>query len=132
MIAPMPDTGGAEVIFNMVNNGGSKYSAVVRERITIGRSFVVFDGREVLPMKSYKPMSVVTCNGVTHLVHGGYSTITEIWWSYRNGGDWVTDMKVPNQWSGAGPTLGCFDDTDAIMVHNVSGGTNLMWSIFGP
>jgi len=134
LMAPMPDTGEVELIYNVVNAGNNTtlYSMVARQRAVIGRSTVVWNGGEVLPMKSMKPLSVVTCDGETHLVHGGYSSITEIWWSFREGDDWVTDAKVPNQWSGAGATLGCLNGTTTVMVHNVSGGTDLMQSVFGP
>jgi hypothetical protein len=133
LMAAMPDTGEVEIIYNVIDNNWStgRYSSVARQRGVIGRSTTVWYAGEVLPMKSYKPLSVVTCDGVTHLVHGGYSTITEIWWSYRENGDWVTDAEVPNQWSGAGAALGCYG-TQTLMVHNVSGGTQLMQSIFGP
>ena len=134
LMAPTPDTGEVELIYSVVESGTNTfyYSAVWRRRLVIGRSSTIIYSPEPLPMKSRKPLSVVTCNGATHLVHGGYSTETEIWWSFREGGDWVTDAKVPDQWSGAGAALGCYDDTQTLMVHNVSGGTQLMQSIFGP
>ncbi len=135
VMAYMPDTEEIELIYTVVHaNGGVPYSAIVRRRGTIGRSVSVWYSPEVLPsMKSAKPLSVVSCNGETHLTHGGFDgSITEIWWSYRANGNWVNSQRVPNQWSGAGATLGCFDDTETVMVHNVSGGTDLMQSIFGP
>jgi hypothetical protein len=80
-------------------------------------------------MKSKKPPSIVTCNGVTHLVHGGYSNPDEIWWSFLNLGAFVGDAKVPNQASSGGAALGCHANT-AYMVHN-GGYSDLWWSEFG-
>ena len=134
LIAAMPDTGEVEVIWNTVWNAsnGIIYNPVYRQRGTIGRSTSVWYSTETLPMKSSRPLSVVTCNGNTHLVHGGWTNDTELWWSYRSGGAWVTDAKIPNQWSAAGATLGCLNGTYPLMVHNVSGGTQLMQSLFAP
>jgi hypothetical protein len=55
-----------------------------------------------------------------------------IWWSRRVNGAWAADNRVPNQWSAAGATLGCLNGTYPLMVHNVSGGTQLMQSLYAP
>lgn len=81
------------------------------------------------PMKSKKPPSIATCNGVTHLVHGGDSTPSEIWWSFANSGRWFADIKVPNQSSDGGAAIGCLAGRRAIMVHN-GGYPQLWWSEF--
>jgi hypothetical protein len=87
---------------------------------------------KILPMKSKKPLSIVTCGNTTHLVHGGYSTPSEIWWTTRDDyGSWHDDVKVPNQASNGGATLGCFQTTRPIMVHN-GGSGQLWWSEFLP
>lgn len=129
LMAPMPDTGEIELIFNRL---GTSAGEIYRQRGTIGRSTSVWYSTERLPMRSYKPLSVVTCAGLTHLVHGGASSPTEIYWSFREGDDWTAEQRVPNQWSGAGATLGCLADTTTVMIHNVSGGVDLMQSDFGP
>lgn len=86
---------------------------------------------QTLSMKSKKPVSILTCNGITHFVHGGYSSPSEIWWTYRNaGGGWEPDVKVPGQVSDGGAGLGCFNGR-AIMLHN-GGYDDLWWSEFGP
>lgn len=126
----MPDTGGVEILWSTRGSGST--GQVFRQRGTIGRSASVWYSTEALPMKSAGPVSVVTCNGATHLVHRGWSTATELWWSYRDGGDWVPDTRIPNQWSDSGATLGCLAGTYPLMVHNVSGGTQLMQSLFAP
>jgi hypothetical protein len=80
-------------------------------------------------MMSKKPISIVTCNGLTHFVHGGNSTPREIWWTDLEGGSWIGDAKVPNQASEGGAVLGCLG-TRTFMVHN--GGTPQLWmSEFG-
>lgn len=84
-----------------------------------------------MTMKSRKPNSSVTCDGRTHFVHGGNSTPEQIWWSYRSGADWTTNVQVPNQLSGGGAALGCLNGTRAIMVHNNTFNT-VWWSEFGP
>lgn len=84
-----------------------------------------------LTMKSKTPMSIVTCNGLTHLVHGGYSTPSEIWWTLRDDTGWQQDVPVPHQASTGGAALGCFQGTRPIMVHN-GGYDELWWSEFMP
>jgi len=89
--------------------------------------------RIIQPAQSKKPPSMVTCDGLTHLVHGGFSNPDEIWWAAREGGpavNWTVNVKVPDQASSGGAALGCFDGTRTLMVHN--GGTSqLWWSEFG-
>jgi hypothetical protein len=80
-------------------------------------------------MRSAKPPSMVTCNGTTHMVHGGLSTPREIWWSYRDGDAWSENVRVPNQASDGGAQLGCFNGDRTVMVHN-GGTTQLWWSEF--
>lgn len=82
--------------------------------------------RRALSMKSKKPMSVVTCAGNTHLVHGGYSTPREIWWTVRENGQWLGDTRIPNQASEGGSSLACLG-TQTIMVHN-GGYPDLWWA----
>lgn len=79
-----------------------------------------------LRMMSKKPMSVVTCGGNTHLVHGGFSTPREIWWTVRENGEWLGDTKIPNQASEGGSSLACLG-TQTIMVHN-GGYPDLWWA----
>jgi hypothetical protein len=74
--------------------------------------------RGSLSMKSKKPMSIVTCDGVTHLVHGGNSSPNEIWWTVYENGDWVGDTRIPNQASSGGAALGCYYGGPTLMVHN--------------
>ena len=81
--------------------------------------------RWVEPMMSAKPPSMVTCNGMTHMVHGGRSTPREIWWSFRDGDAWAENVRVPDQASDGGAALGCFSGTRTVMVHN--GGTTQLW-----
>lgn len=83
------------------------------------------DDPVAMTMKSKKPPSIVTCGTTTHLVHGGYSNPNEIWWSYRVGSTWSTNVKVPDQASSGGAALGCFQDSRAILVHN--GGDSILW-----
>lgn len=133
VLAAMPDTGAVELIYNLTYiASGSAAAPVYRKRAVITANGTTWSAAEQLRMTSYKPMSVVSCGGKTHLVHGGASSssLADIWWSYRSGGDWVDALKVPNQQSGAGAALGCFADTTAIMVHNPSGATQLSWSYY--
>ncbi|MBK9033173.1 MAG: hypothetical protein IPL61_18195 [Myxococcales bacterium] len=132
VMAAMPDTGEVEVLYNVIGSGGGVKPYIMRQRVVIGRSSTVWYSPTYTGMTSFKPISVVTCDGITHLVHGGDPDITEIWWSFRSNNNWVAGTQVPNQWSGAGAALGCFNGTKTVMVHNVSGGTHLMQSIFGP
>src|SRR4029079_3974687 len=81
-----------------------------------------------LTMKSKKPISIVTCSNVTHLVHGGFSNDSEIWWTERSGSHWNADVRVPNQASEGGAALGCLGRP--VMVHN-GGYSQLWWSYFG-
>jgi hypothetical protein len=85
--------------------------------------------RWVYPMESAKPPSMVTCDGMTHMLHGGLSTPREIWWSFRDGNDWFENVRVPNQASDGGAALGCFNGNRTVMVHN-GGTTQLWWSEF--
>jgi len=80
--------------------------------------------RDMLPMKSKKPVSIATCGGISHLVHGGFSTPREIWWTVREGGSWLGDSRIPNQASEGGSSLACWNDR-TIMVHN--GGDSQLW-----
>jgi len=79
----------------------------------------------LLAMKSKKPPALVTCGGLTHMVHGGYSTPDEIWWTTREGGHWNGDVRVPDQASHGGAALGCYQNTTPVMVHN--GGYDQLW-----
>lgn len=69
-------------------------------------------------MRSKKPSSLVHCNGVTHLVHGGFTDPEEVWWSFRENGAWTTNVRVPGHQSVGGAQLACFNDTRPMMVHN--------------
>jgi hypothetical protein len=79
--------------------------------------------------KTKQPMSIVSCGGVTHLTHGGYSNASEIWWSERINGAWYHDYRLPGHQSWGGAALGCYG-TRAIMVHNGLYG-DLQWLEFG-
>ncbi len=97
---------------------------------TISTSGSVSVGR-MLSFKSKKPGSIVTCGGITHMVHSGYSTPDELWWTYRRvDGTWAPDARIPGQASNGGAALGCFG-TRTIMVHN-GGYDDLWWSEYVP
>lgn len=77
-----------------------------------------------LPMKSKKQPSFVTCGGITHLLHGGFSTEDEVWWSeLQSNGTWATNLKLATH-SDGGAAVGCLGTT-SYMVHN--GGTTQLW-----
>lgn len=137
LLAPMPDAGtdGVELIY-----GTQAYDSqaqiwrpnMYRRRGTIGRSVQSWNSPQAL-FNSSAPVSVVTCNGETHLVHNGVVNSTELWWAYRKNGTWTTDYRVAEQWSSGGATLGCLNGTTPLMVHNESGTQRrLMQSIFAP
>jgi len=83
-------------------------------------------------MKTKTGISIATCNGKTHMTHGGYSTAIEIWWTELDpgSGTWYPNVRVPDQASGGGATVGCYRGTRTIMVHN-GGYPQLWWSEFG-
>jgi len=85
---------------------------------------------KLMTMKSKKPPSIVSCGTTTHLVHGGYSTPDEMWWSFWNGSSWSANVKVPDRMSGGGAALGCYQGTRAVMVHN-GVAPQLSWSEYG-
>lgn len=78
-----------------------------------------------------KPPSIAYCDGLTHMIHGGYSNGSEIWWSARENGAWIDDQKVPNQTSDNGAAVACYNGTRPIMVHN-GGYDDMHWSEFVP
>lgn len=78
-----------------------------------------------------KPPSIAYCNGYTHMIHGGFSNGSEIWWSAIENGAWIDDQKVPNQTSDNGAAVACYNGTRSIMVHN-GGYDDMHWSEFGP
>jgi len=84
-----------------------------------------------LPMTSRKPPSLVVCNGRRHLVHGdGGGDGEPIWWSVFEDDAWQDDVRVPNQVSSGGATLGCLG-TREFLIHNDSG-TQIYSSEWGP
>lgn len=137
LLAPMPDAGidAVELIYGVSawDPNTSKYNPwMYRRRGTIARSVQTWNSPQGL-FNSSTPVSVVTCNGETHLVHNGVVAPTELWWAYRKNGTWTTDYRVANQWSASGATLGCLNDETPLMVHNESGSARrLMQSIFAP
>lgn len=121
-LASHPD-GVFDILFDVVSGySGNRYMYEIRGTGAPVPSWQ----RRFLPMTSAKPMSVVTCNGITHLVHGGNATPREIWWTVRENGEWLGDTRVPNQASYGGSALGCFG-TQTIMVHN-GGYPDLWWA----
>lgn len=78
-----------------------------------------------------KPPSIVYCNGTTHMLHGGYSSPSDIWWSDRENNAWIDDQKVPSQTSDGGAAVACYNGTRPIMVHN-GGYDDMWWSEFLP
>lgn len=72
----------------------------------------------MLGMRSYKPIAIVHCNGRSHLVHGGYGTPNNIYWSLRSSSGWAADSIVQNQQSKGGTALVCHGGTRPLMVHN--------------
>ena len=83
-----------------------------------------------LTMKTKQPISITTCNGITHMTHGGYSDGSEIWWAERMNGAWTTDFRVPGRYSWGGAALGCFGSRAIMVYPNTSG--SLEWLEFGP
>ena len=77
-----------------------------------------------LAFKSTKPPSLTTCGGNVHMVHGGFSSPNEIWWTYRVGNTWAADARIPNQASHGGAALVCANGRTT-MVHN--GGNDQLW-----
>ncbi|MBA3465303.1 MAG: hypothetical protein H0T46_35555 [Deltaproteobacteria bacterium] len=137
LLAPMPDAGidAVELIYGVISkdpNSGTYNPWMYRRRGTIARSVQSWNSPQAL-FNSSAPVSVVTCNGETHLVHNGVVSPTELWWAYRSNGNWTRDYRVANQWSSGGATLGCLNDETPLMVHNESGSARrLMQSIFAP
>jgi hypothetical protein len=72
---------------------------------------------QVLSFRSKKALSITTCAGNTHFTHGGDDNPNEIWWTYRVGNEWLDDVRVPNQASSGGATLGCANGVP-YMIHN--------------
>lgn len=81
-------------------------------------------------MQTKQPISVVTCNGITHLTHGGVSDENDIWWSEWDHGAWSPDIEMPNRGSLGGAALGCYGGTRTLEIHP-AGGNRLYQSEFG-
>lgn len=125
-LGPTPDHG-LRLIFNEESPDGTWYMNDVRLYGDAGTSY----GPYLLTFRSKKPSSVMTCNSVLHMVHGGNSSPEEIWWTYLGtDGRWVQDHRVPSQASNGGAQLGCFNNR-LMMVHN-GGYDQLWWSEYVP
>ena len=119
-LASLPD-GKLDILANVENASTGTYSTFEWAGFGTPASTWL---RYTLGMKSKKPISIATCGGITHLVHGGHSTPNEIWWTVREGGYWLYDTRIPDQVSDGGASLACFG-TDTIMVHN--GSYDFLW-----
>jgi hypothetical protein len=71
-----------------------------------------------LSKRTRRPISIMHCNGRSHLVHGGYATPEGIYWSERGSSGWNADGLIPDQASNGGATLVCHGGTRPLMVHN--------------
>ena len=81
--------------------------------------------------RSKKPMSIAHCDGVTHLLHGGYGDPEDIRWQAIENGQWGPSLWVPGKQSYGGAQLACFG-TRPIMVHNMEDESLLRMSEFRP
>lgn len=125
----LPDTNRLDILYSILETGTFGNNTKIYESTATGTTTLSTTAPVYTNKNAQTPMSIVTCGGITHLVHGGDTYPDKIYWSYRDGGVWVDDLVVPSQTSDAGAALGC--DGTAIMVHN--GGTNqLWWTYFGP
>ena len=106
---------------------GTEFWQVNTSKAVVRNGNATWDANPVFhEMDSKKPMSITTCNGVTHLVHGGNADPNGIYWTTFDyaAGRWLPDAKVPSQASDDGAQLGCAGST-AFMIHN--GGTDQLW-----
>jgi hypothetical protein len=120
-LAQLPDTG--QLYLYYARTDGSIYERKSTSGLTWTNSSVLVPYKKTL-----KPMSIVSCNGVTHFSHGGYSNPGEVWWSERLYGSWSNDAKISYQTSYGGAAIGCYQN-QAVMVHN-SHNNELMYSRF--
>jgi len=110
--------------------GGSQPSWQVYE---VSGSAVTGDmTRAWLPFHSKKPMSLVHCDGVTHLLHGGSSDPEDIRWTALEDGKWGPSLWVPGKQSYGGAQAACYNGTRPIMVHNMEDESLLRTSEFLP
>ncbi len=121
----IPETATLHVVY--ATNVGSQQ--LMHEQVTWdGTGWYYINNNNLYGMKTNKPVSMVTCNGITHMVHGGY-TSHQVYWAERYNGIWKYDYAVPNQVSyNGGAAVGCLGSR-AIMVHN--GLNTLKWLQFG-
>jgi hypothetical protein len=89
-----------------------------------------------MSMRSKKPPTIVTCGTTAHLVHAGYSTPEEMWWSFRDGTGWSDDVRMPSKFTEGGGALGCYQGTRGILAHgtlnNAVLNRQILWSEYGP
>lgn len=127
-IASLPDSGRLHVVYSVGHLQPYPGTYLYEVTSATGTSWTA---PAYMHQSSEKEISIVTCDGITHMVHGGNATPREIWWAFRDHGAWTEDVTVPNQASEGGSALGCFAGTRTLMVHN--GGTHQLWqSEFGP
>lgn len=129
-LAVLPDDGALHVVYSTMADlayGDPSYAM---------RDYRTFDGisfastGQTLTMKTKQPISITSCNGITHMTHGGFSTSSEIWWAERRYGAWSTDFRVPSMYSTGGAALACFGTKTLMIFPDISGWLNRME--FGP
>lgn len=98
-------------------------------QVSTSGSITTWQMAPALEMKSSRPVSMVSCNGEVHLVHGGYTHPDELWWSYRWNGAWVESVRIMDQAANDGAALGCWRGI-AMMVHNGESNSQLWASEF--
>jgi hypothetical protein len=122
-LAVLPDTGQLHLVYALTS--GFMYE-------TKTSNGYWWTSSQYLYKKTAQPISIVSCNGTTHMVHGGHDSPTQIYWSERRNGAWITDARVGQEASYGGAAVGCYPGpiNQTVMVHNGTFFNQLYYSWF--